>query len=390
MTRSVRLRCAVRSTLKDDALVLLAVPPDTPTQRVVALSTSGIERVNPPAASVVLEAEPGKHYGFDALIRLGTDRGDPQEDARSLARWLEDGPLVHLSDELTGVARRITQTYESPQDRARQAFEFVVNAMRYVWPPPRRGAAASYEVRQGDCGEYTWIFVGLCRAMGIPARSVCGTFIYGGRQPHVWAEVYLADRGWISVDPSLTAMRRRRLRNPLDLLLTIASLSTVRPANALFPFTLFDFAVTDRVCFSLGEDHDVPAEASSLLRSRSAIDATFRWGRDSFCGKIPFLQPAAGLGIPWEDLVVEWRTSNASFGGVERVTSSVRQWLLFAFVALWVAMSIGAIQLQPAISIGLFAALSACVLVRILMLTVDVVDVVCAALLLAVVFTRIT
>jgi len=56
---------------------------------------------------------------------------------------------------------------------------------------------------EGDCGEHAALFVGLCRAVGLPARMVNGLAYsssfraFGG---HAWAEAYVGK--WIAVDPT--------------------------------------------------------------------------------------------------------------------------------------------------------------------------------------------
>ena len=57
------------------------------------------------------------------------------------------------------------------------------------------------ERRQGDCNEYTVLYVALARAAGLPARPVAGLLYLGGRfYYHAWPEVYLGD--WVAVDPT--------------------------------------------------------------------------------------------------------------------------------------------------------------------------------------------
>ncbi|MGB9925365.1 MAG: transglutaminase-like domain-containing protein [Candidatus Bathyarchaeales archaeon] len=67
------------------------------------------------------------------------------------------------------------------------------------------------ETRSGDCGGHSYVFIALCRALGIPARAVAGVGpdYYQGRfisckDPwyHVWAEFYLPGYGWIQCDTS--------------------------------------------------------------------------------------------------------------------------------------------------------------------------------------------
>jgi hypothetical protein len=60
-----------------------------------------------------------------------------------------------------------------------------------------------------ECRGYTMLFVGLCRAAGVPCRPVWGLkrISADARQPkgnfgsHNWAEVYFPGSGWIPVDP---------------------------------------------------------------------------------------------------------------------------------------------------------------------------------------------
>lgn len=65
---------------------------------------------------------------------------------------------------------------------------------------------------QGVCQDFTHITIGLCRALGIPARYVSGlvhsdpepgapTFL-GDSETHAWVEVWLGSRGWVGLDPT--------------------------------------------------------------------------------------------------------------------------------------------------------------------------------------------
>jgi transglutaminase-like putative cysteine protease len=63
---------------------------------------------------------------------------------------------------------------------------------------------------RGECGEYTALFVAVCRAAGIPARAQVGFFVKGPNNVHVWAEFYVPGFGWVPVDPSMGDMNPRR------------------------------------------------------------------------------------------------------------------------------------------------------------------------------------
>ena len=64
----------------------------------------------------------------------------------------------------------------------------------------RYGVPHTLTEKHGNCWDYSDVFVTLCRALGLPCRQVAGWQKAGGG--HVWAEVYLEDRGWLQVNPT--------------------------------------------------------------------------------------------------------------------------------------------------------------------------------------------
>ncbi len=63
--------------------------------------------------------------------------------------------------------------------------------------------------RQGVCQDFAHVMLGICRALGIPARYVSG-YLYNGpadtlrgaQASHAWVEIYLPDHGWRGLDPT--------------------------------------------------------------------------------------------------------------------------------------------------------------------------------------------
>lgn len=99
----------------------------------------------------------------------------------------------------------------------------------YTMQPPRLADNAVDEflftTRKGFCEHYASAFTVVMRAAGIPARVVTGYQggefnPYGGylivRQSdaHAWSEVWLADRGWVRIDPT-AAVAPERIRGGL-------------------------------------------------------------------------------------------------------------------------------------------------------------------------------
>ncbi|HWR83817.1 MAG TPA: transglutaminase-like domain-containing protein, partial [Candidatus Deferrimicrobium sp.] len=59
----------------------------------------------------------------------------------------------------------------------------------------------------GSCSEYSFVFIAMCRAAGLPARYVGAVSIRGDDASwddvfHRWCEIYLPGYGWVPVDPS--------------------------------------------------------------------------------------------------------------------------------------------------------------------------------------------
>ncbi|ANQ84257.1 hypothetical protein dqs_1202 [Azoarcus olearius] len=70
-----------------------------------------------------------------------------------------------------------------------------------------------FDTRQGYCEHFSAAFVFLLRAAGVPARVVAGyqggelnpfdgTLIVRQSDAHAWAEAWIADKGWVRVDPT--------------------------------------------------------------------------------------------------------------------------------------------------------------------------------------------
>ena len=108
--------------------------------------------------------------------------------------------FAELTPEVAALARRIVGDEKNPYFQARAIYTWCVNNISYVYPP-NRGIRYSLPRRTGDCGEYSLIFVALCRAVGIPARVANGHWCCKAKDSyHVWNEFYLPPFGWIPAD----------------------------------------------------------------------------------------------------------------------------------------------------------------------------------------------
>jgi transglutaminase-like putative cysteine protease len=191
----------------------------------MVVATSPVRsRLRYDAASVARpERGPAERAGVLQRARALPEDGNPR--ARALAeQWRRDSP-------------------EAPAILRRAIDFFVASGLGYTLDPPLLGRDSVDEflfgTREGFCEHFASAFVYLMRAAGVPARVVTG--YQGGEvnyvdriitvrqsDAHAWAEVYLADRGWVRVDPTGAAVPGRiaaglarsvRAGDPLPLLM---------------------------------------------------------------------------------------------------------------------------------------------------------------------------
>lgn len=124
------------------------------------------------------------------------------------AAYTVEGERLQVgSDLVQETARAIVGDETHPYWIARKIFNWVIGALEYErvggWDVPetliKRGT--------GSCSEYTFLYIALCRAAGLPARYEAGAVVRGDDTStddvhHRWAEVYLPGYGWIPIDPS--------------------------------------------------------------------------------------------------------------------------------------------------------------------------------------------
>lgn len=140
---------------------------------------------------------------------------------------------LQLPAQLNPRARQLAATWraQSTDDAA-----IVTTALRYfnqekfsyTLEPPLLGRDGIdeflFSTRQGFCEHYAAAFVYLMRAANIPARAVTGYqggeyndigkyYIVRQSDAHAWAEVWLADSGWVRVDPTAAIAPERVQKN---------------------------------------------------------------------------------------------------------------------------------------------------------------------------------
>lgn len=75
-------------------------------------------------------------------------------------------------------------------------------------------AAEALKLGRGVCQDHAHVFIAACRVRNLPARYVSG-YVHPGDAPHAashaWADVYLPDDGWVSIDVTHRAFASEHL-----------------------------------------------------------------------------------------------------------------------------------------------------------------------------------
>ena len=123
-------------------------------------------------------------------------------------KYTKPSPWIQSDNEaFVKLAHEIVGNERNPLVQARLIHDWVERNINSG--PSGTTALEVLKTRSGDCGGHSWVFIALCRALGIPARAVAGVQpdYYQGRfistkDPgyHVWTEFYLPGYGWIQCD----------------------------------------------------------------------------------------------------------------------------------------------------------------------------------------------
>lgn len=89
----------------------------------------------------------------------------------------------------------------------RKIFDYLINHMYYEMVGGWTTAPTVLARGNGSCSEYSFVYISMCRAAGLPARYVGSVVERGDRASmddvfHRWVEVYLPRYGWVPIDPS--------------------------------------------------------------------------------------------------------------------------------------------------------------------------------------------
>jgi transglutaminase-like putative cysteine protease len=146
------------------------------------------------------------HNGF-AAVPARAKQPRPAE----VAMWLKPDRLVPLDARVRKLAAEVTRGKKTDLEKSRAIYDYVVDNMAYDKSGTGWGNGDIYwacDAKRGNCTDFHALFIGLNRAVGIPAKFAIGFPIPPDRGEgeiggyHCWSEFYLSGYGWVPVDAS--------------------------------------------------------------------------------------------------------------------------------------------------------------------------------------------
>jgi transglutaminase-like putative cysteine protease len=123
-------------------------------------------------------------------------------------KYLVDNPKYDIKNPIIKKAiKEAVGSEKNPYWIARKIYRIIHQKMHYEMVGGWDVAPKVFARGSGSCSEYSYVFIAMCRAAGLPARYVGSLVVRKDDASyddvyHRWVEVYLPPYGWIPVDPS--------------------------------------------------------------------------------------------------------------------------------------------------------------------------------------------
>jgi len=121
-------------------------------------------------------------------------------------KFLEQTPAVKI------LTKKIINKDDNILNKIQSIFNFVAKNFKYYYPVKKRGVKyLDLNALKGDCGEYSALFVTMCRILKIPARNNTGFVIFPKQKKiveHGWANAYLKPYGWLDFDTQYASLEK--------------------------------------------------------------------------------------------------------------------------------------------------------------------------------------
>jgi transglutaminase-like putative cysteine protease len=226
----------------EDVRAYLPLPADDAYQRVF------VSRLRPAPVKIVrsrygyeiavynygpLKAGSGFEIYYDAEVALGKIRWDIDPDqVGTLAEvpeqikqdYLGGGRFYKTNDPIVqAAALKAVGDETNPYWMMAKIIRYARSRLTYVLDGHKGDAVETLAARHGSCTEFTFVLIGMARAVGLPARYMSGSFYkknvftrhFQDRVYHKIVEIYLPRIGWVPVESTGSARRAERVPEKL-------------------------------------------------------------------------------------------------------------------------------------------------------------------------------
>lgn len=123
-------------------------------------------------------------------------------------KYLKDDVKYQINhDVIQKTIKDVVGEEENPYWIMRKLHQYLIGHLHYVMDGYWDTAPTVITNGHGSCSEYTFVFIALCKAAGLPTRYVGSVWdrkdlAYMDDVYHRWVEVYLPNYGWVPTDPT--------------------------------------------------------------------------------------------------------------------------------------------------------------------------------------------
>jgi len=137
-------------------------------------------------------------------------------------KYLVDDEKYQInSDIIQNIVKDVVGDEKNPYWIMRNLYQDLMERLHYNMDGFWDTAPTVLTNGHGSCSEYTFSFISLCRAAGLPARYVGSSWnrkghAYMDEVYHRWPEVYFPNYGWVAVDPTYGDHMFNKSNSPRD------------------------------------------------------------------------------------------------------------------------------------------------------------------------------
>ncbi|MCH7878656.1 MAG: transglutaminase domain-containing protein [candidate division Zixibacteria bacterium] len=185
--------------------------PEYGNQVLIFKGVRGNDSELPDAVEIQIDVTVNRREAGALLSHVAASDDNSANQKRLLKRFLGPDRLVPIDGRIAKEAREVVKDDMETIEKARALYDHLFATMSYDKSGQGWGmgdAIYACDVRSGNCTDIHSLFIGMARALGIPARFVMGFPLPENKSSgdipgyHCWAEFYVTGSGWVPVDIS--------------------------------------------------------------------------------------------------------------------------------------------------------------------------------------------